>query len=66
MKNASGQSYLFWSGFGGDLAEFVLLFAGLRAVVKLRKQRETHHQQMKDHIDYQFKKLRGIEEKIDA
>lgn len=58
IDDVTGPWYAFWSGFGGDLGEFAIAFGIIRGLMKLRYQRDKHHQQMKDHIDYQFKKLR--------
>lgn len=63
LDNATGAWYLFWSGFGGDFAEFVVLVTIIRGIMNLNKKHDRHQQQMKDHIDYKIDKLA---EKVDV
>lgn len=57
MDDSSGTTYLFFSGFGSDIGEITLIGALFRIAYKAKQQRERHHQQLKDHIDYKLSKL---------
>jgi hypothetical protein len=54
LKDPSSAYYLFWSGFG---ANSLAIIGGFVGFVKLKRQRDRHHKQLKDHIDYKFSKL---------
>jgi hypothetical protein len=54
LDNANSPWYLFWSGVGGYGA---VLIGGIIGFIKLKKQRNHHHEQLKRHIDYKFSKL---------
>lgn len=55
--NSNNAWYLFWSGIGSYMT---IVIGGIIGFVKLYKQRDKHHRQLKDHIDYKFKKLEDI------
>lgn len=57
LENSNATSYLFWSGFGSDIGEITLIGALFRIAYKAKQQRERHHQQLKNHIDYKLSKL---------
>lgn len=59
LDNSNGVAYLFWSGIGGYI---LVLITAITGFIKAHKQRERHHQQLKDHIDYKFAKLTDEEE----
>lgn len=54
LKDSNSGFYLFWSGFG---ANSLAIIGGIIGFVKLKRQRDRHHKQLKDHIDYKFSKL---------
>lgn len=54
LKDSNGMPYLFWSGIG---ANSLAIIGGIIGFVKLKRQRDHHHKQLKDHIDYKFSKL---------
>lgn len=54
LKDSNSGFYLFWSGIG---ANALAIIGGIIGFVKLRRQRDRHHKQLKDHIDYKFSKL---------
>lgn len=60
LKDSNSPFYLFWSGIGGYLTVVV---SGIIGFIKLKRQRDRHHKQLKDHIDYKFSKL--TDEKVE-
>ena len=54
LVDPSSSFYLFWSGIG---ANALAILVGVKGYFKLKRQRERHHRQLKDHIDYKFSKL---------
>lgn len=54
LKDGNSAFYLFWSGIGANL---LAIIGGIYGFIKLKRQRERHHKQLKDHIDYKFSKL---------
>lgn len=57
LDNGNGMPYLFWSGFGSDIGEITIVGAVFRIAFKAKQQRERHHKQLKEHIDYKLSKL---------
>lgn len=51
LDNAAGGWYLFWSGFGSDLTELILLAAAIKGFFVLRTQRLLHHKQLMNKLD---------------
>jgi hypothetical protein len=54
LKDSNSGFYLFWSGIGANL---LAIIGGIVGFIKLKRQRDKHHKQLKDHIDYKFAKL---------
>lgn len=57
LNDPSSFWYLFYSGFGSDIGEITLIGALFRIAYKAKQQRDKHHQQLREHIDYKFNKL---------
>lgn len=54
LKDGNSAFYLFWSGIG---ANALAIIGGIVGFIKLKRQRDRHHKQLKDHIDYKFSKI---------
>ena len=46
LDSANGGYYLFWSGFGSDLAEITVALTLVKGFIALRAQRLLHHNQL--------------------
>lgn len=46
LDSATGTWYLFFSGFGSDIAEFALVGAIFRTAYKVRQQHSRHHKEL--------------------